>query len=49
VKAANETKEIKDLLQVKEGKEIVTCMIVGYPDVKYKRTTPRKDPDISWK
>jgi nitroreductase/Pyruvate/2-oxoacid:ferredoxin oxidoreductase delta subunit len=49
VKAANETKEIRDLIQVKEGKEIVTCMILGYPDVKYKRTVPRKAADISWK
>jgi len=49
VKAANETKEIRDLIQIKEGKEVVTCMIVGYPDVKYKRTVPRKAADISWK
>ncbi|MGB6127218.1 MAG: nitroreductase family protein [Psychrilyobacter sp.] len=49
VKAANETKEIKDFIQVKEGKEVITCMIVGYPNVKYKRTVPRKKADICWK
>jgi len=48
-KAANETKEIRDFIQVKEGKEVVTCMIVGYPNVKYKRTVPRKAADICWK
>lgn len=48
-KAANETKEIRDFIQVKEGKEVVTCMIVGYPNVKYKRTVPRKASDICWK
>jgi nitroreductase/NAD-dependent dihydropyrimidine dehydrogenase PreA subunit len=49
VKAANESKDIKDFLQIKEGKEIVTCMVIGYPDVKYKRTVPRKAADIYWK
>lgn len=48
-RAANETKEIKDFIQVKEGKEVVTCMIIGYPNVKYKRTVPRKAADIYWK
>jgi hypothetical protein len=33
-------------LTVNEDKEIVTCMVIGYPDVKYKRTVPRKSPDI---
>lgn len=49
VRAAKWNNDINDLLQVKEGKEIVTCMIIGYPDVKYKRTVPRKKADISWK
>lgn len=48
-RAANETKEIRDFIQVKEGKEVVTCMIIGYPNVKYKRTVPRKAADIYWK
>ena len=38
-----------DFLGVKEGKKIVTCMVIGYPDVKYFRTVPRKEADISWK
>ena len=49
VKAANETKEIKDFIQVKKGKEVVTCMIIGYPSVQYKRTVARKAVDINWK
>lgn len=49
VRAANGNKEIHDLLEIKEGKEIVTCMVIGYPDVEYKRTVPRKAADISWK
>lgn len=48
VRAAQENKEIVQLLGVPEGKKIVTCMVVGYPAVKYQRTVPRKDADIKW-
>lgn len=49
VRAAQENNEIKDFLEVKRRKEIVTCMILGYPDVKYLRTVPRKEADVNWK
>lgn len=49
VRAAQENKEITEFLGVKKRKEIVTCMILGYPDVKYFRTVPRKEADITWK
>ncbi len=49
VRAANGNKKIHDLLEVEKDKEIVTCMVIGYPDVSYKRTVPRKAADISWK
>ncbi|WP_099189581.1 nitroreductase family protein [Tepidibacter mesophilus] len=48
VKAAEENKKIMDLLGVKDGKKIVTCMVIGYPNVKYLRTVPRKKADICW-
>lgn len=34
---------------MEENKEIVTCMVIGYPNVKYSRTVPRKDVNILWK
>lgn len=49
VRAAQENKDIVDFLGVKRRREIVTCMILGYPDVKYLRTVPRKEADIIWK
>ncbi|MEY8001419.1 nitroreductase family protein [Clostridium sp. Mt-5] len=49
VRAAQGNKEITDFLGIKKRKEIVTCMILGYPDVKYLRTVPRKEVDINWK
>lgn len=30
-------------------KEIISCMLMGYPDIKFRRTVPRKQAEISWK
>lgn len=49
VRAAQGNKEIMELLGLDEDKKIVTCMVIGYPSVKYFRTVPRKNADISWK
>ncbi len=49
VRAAAGNKQISDFLSVPEGKHIVTCMVIGYPDVKYLRTVPRKAAEINWK
>lgn len=49
VGAAKSNKEILDLLEVKDGKQIVACMVIGYPNVKYVRTVPRKEAEVSWK
>lgn len=47
--AAKENEEIRNLLGLEDNKEIVTSMIIGYPNVKYTRTVPRKNSCISWK
>ena len=49
VRAAQGNPRILDFLGVEEGKKIVTCMVIGYPAVRYLRTVPRKSADISWK
>lgn len=46
--ASQDNKEILDLLKIKDGKQIVSCLFIGYPDVKYQRTTPRKAANINW-
>lgn len=46
--AAQDNKEILDLLQIKDSKQIISCLVVGYPDVKYQRTAPRKEANINW-
>lgn len=47
--AAQGNQEIREMLGLEGNQEIVTCMVIGYPNVKYVRTVPRKDANISWK
>lgn len=48
VMAANKNPKIQELLGIKKGKKIATCMVLGYPDVKYYRTVPRKEADVKF-
>ncbi len=48
VRAAQGNKEMRDFLELKDGQEIVSCMVIGYPDIKFKRTVPRKDAEIKF-
>jgi nitroreductase/NAD-dependent dihydropyrimidine dehydrogenase PreA subunit len=48
IRAAQGNKKIMDYLGLDESKQIVTCMVIGYPNIKYLRTTPRKIAEISW-
>lgn len=48
VRAAHGNQKISALLGIQEGKQIVSCLVIGYPNVKYSRTVPRKAADISW-
>jgi nitroreductase/NAD-dependent dihydropyrimidine dehydrogenase PreA subunit len=49
VRGAQNKKEVREFLNIKKNKEIVTALVIGYPDVEYFRTAPRKEADISWK
>lgn len=49
IRAAQGNEKIMDYLGLDESKQIVTCMVIGYPNIKYSRTAPRKDAEISWK
>ena len=37
------SRKLKKLLELEKGYEVVTCMVIGYPDVKYQRIAPRRD------
>lgn len=36
------SRKLKKLLELEKGYNVVTCMVIGYPDVKYQRIAPRK-------
>jgi nitroreductase len=42
------SEKIKAAMEIPEGKEVLTVLLVGYPRVKYQRTAPRKKADIIW-
>ena len=46
--AAKDNKAILELLGIEDSKQIISCLVIGYPDVKYQRTAPRKDAHINW-
>lgn len=45
---ADENAELKKWLGIEE-KHIKACMLLGYPNVSYKRTAPRDKANILWK
>lgn len=45
---AAENQNIRDFLYLPSNKYVVTSLLIGYPDIKYLRTVPRKKPEIQW-
>ena len=48
IAAVKDSKELLDFFGVKDSSEIISCLVIGYPDVKYQRTAPRKEASIEW-
>ena len=44
----NENVELKKWMGMEE-KQIQACMLLGYPDVTYARTAPRREAEVIWK
>lgn len=49
VVAAKLNKRIRKKLGLTKKEKVVTCLAVGYPDVKYMRTVPRKKANVEWR
>lgn len=47
-RALKNSVKAKEMLGINK-KEIISCMLMGYPDIKFRRTVPRKQAEISWK
>ena len=46
--AAKDNQPMLDLLGVKDHNQLSSCLVIGYPDVKYNRTVPRKEAVVKW-
>lgn len=46
---ANKNKAVRSKLGLKKKENVVACLALGYPDVKYKRTVPRRKAIVDWK
>ncbi len=45
----NHDKKLKQILELTDNQKIVTCLAVGFPNVQYKRTAPRKKVQVQWR
>lgn len=45
--AINSDKDCRTLLNISENENAITALVLGYPDVQYRRTAPRKAPKIT--
>lgn len=45
---ASESEIIRNYLNIPDNKKVVTSLLIGYTDIKYLRTVPRKKPEIQW-
>lgn len=43
-----EDMELKKYFGIDGKKQLVACMVIGYPDIKYLRTVPRKRVKVKW-
>lgn len=47
--ATKDNKKLLDFMGIEDSEELISCLVIGYPDVRYQRTAPRKEADIKWK
>ncbi|WP_195971450.1 nitroreductase family protein [Clostridium thermobutyricum] len=45
---ANHSKKLRKLLELKHSDKIVTTLVIGYPNVKYRRTAKKEDAVIRY-
>ncbi len=47
VVCAKLNKKLRETMQLPKGQEIVSCLVIGYTDIKYKRIAPRKPSQVN--
>ena len=46
---ANKNQKLRDSLKIAEEESIAACLALGYPKVRYLRSVPRKNANITWR
>ena len=41
------SRKLRNLIELEKGYDVVSCMVIGYPKVKYQRIVPRKDLQVN--
>lgn len=41
------SKDIQTILSLKDNEQVVRCLVLGHPDVKFRRTAPRKPVSLT--
>ncbi|WP_298536267.1 nitroreductase family protein [uncultured Methanobrevibacter sp.] len=41
------SRKLRNLIELEKGYDVVSCMVIGYPNVKYHRVVPRKDLQVN--
>lgn len=49
IRAIKASKEAQQWIGFSEGTEAISCMTLGYPNVHYQRTAPRKKASVMWR
>lgn len=44
----NHSRKLKNFLSLKRGDKVVTTLVIGYPNVKYRRTTKKEDAVVRY-
>ncbi len=48
VAAVKFNKKLSSMLSLEKGSKLVTCLVIGHPDVSYERIPPRKEAKVKW-
>jgi len=48
-RAVAHSRELQEYLNLKHGKKVCACLVIGYPEIKYQRTVPRRKAEICWR
>ena len=46
--AANMSRKIKKTMGVSKGKKVAMTLVLGYPNIKFLRSTPHKELDVRY-